>query len=68
MATDETHQERLLALLKDMGIEPQETVRDGTTWVSLIAHENFPGYGGFECDFAFGPDGTFTRDGSGIWE
>lgn len=59
-----TDKERLLALLKDFGLTPNEY---GGIAVRLAANEGgVNGYPGFFCDFVFTRDGKFAD--VGVWE
>lgn len=63
--------ERLLALLQDWGITPQEHrgVYDGEPTNSLLLEAGeggVAGYPGFVCTLSFAEDGSFK--GVGVWE
>jgi hypothetical protein len=63
-----TDKERLLALLQDFGIEPQDDTRHfGRNAVVLEAHKGgVIGYDAFICRFSFTPEGKFEE--VGVWE
>lgn len=66
-----THKERLLALLKDFGVEADDEpdTRAGVSFDVVTIEGQKGGAGGFlylRCEFVFNGDGSFRA--VGVWE